>query len=147
MISVALAHRLRAAGLRWHPSPGDRFVLPDRGMDDESFVLSNMTIEVHEFPTGQVIGFNGVAEWALDSVAAEEALWMPAEHQLRGMLGGLFRSLRRDGDAFVVELALPSGPWSAADPDPAEAYGLAVEHVLTEVASRDDADSPVAAGP
>ena len=70
--------------------PGDRFVLPNRGMDDDVFVLSNMTVEVHEFPSGKVIGFNGVTEWALDSVDQREAVWLPAEHQLRDLLGGLF---------------------------------------------------------
>ena len=33
LVPVDLAHRLRAAGLVWHPAPGDRFVLPDRAMD------------------------------------------------------------------------------------------------------------------
>jgi hypothetical protein len=62
VIGLDLALSLRAAGLRWTPRLGDRFVLPNRGMDEDVFVLSNMTVEVHEFPTGKVIGFNGVTE-------------------------------------------------------------------------------------
>ena len=46
MISVDLARSLRDAGLRWSPAAGDRFVVADRNMDDEVFVLSDMTVEV-----------------------------------------------------------------------------------------------------
>jgi hypothetical protein len=150
MLPVDLARRLHAAGLRWTPAPGDRFVLPDRGMDDEVFVISDMTVEVHEFPSSTVIGFNGTTEWALDSVEQHEALWLPHEHQLRGLLGGLFRSLVRDGhdsevegdDAigWTVTLALPdaaSGPREhAVTAGTAEqAYALALADVLEDVAS------------
>ena len=90
MLSVDLAKRLRDAGLAWKPSPGDRFVLPDREMDDDVFVLSDMTIELHDMPNGQVIGFNGTTEWALDGVQKDEALWLPREDQLRALLGRTF---------------------------------------------------------
>ena len=58
MISVPLARRLRDAGLRWEPARGDAFVIVDRGIDDEVFVLSDMTIEVHDFPTGPETPFD-----------------------------------------------------------------------------------------
>lgn len=143
MLPVDLARRLHAAGLRWTPAPGDRFVLPDRGMDDDVFVISDMTVEVHEFPTATVIGFNGTTEWALDSVEQHEALWLPHEHQLRDLLGGLFRSLARDGDTWTVTLALPdaaAGPRehrvSADGPAGAvQAYALALADVLEDVTS------------
>ncbi|WP_267460854.1 hypothetical protein [Pseudonocardia abyssalis] len=38
MISLDLAHRLRAAGLPWAPTSGDRFVIADRGMDEQVWV-------------------------------------------------------------------------------------------------------------
>lgn len=44
-------------------------------MDSDVFVLSDMTIEVHQFPAGPVIGFNRTMEWALDSVEQSEAPW------------------------------------------------------------------------
>ena len=140
MLPVALARRLHAAGLRWTPAPGDRFVLPDRGMDDDVFVISDMTVEVHEFPTATVIGFNGTTEWALDSVEQHEALWLPQEHQLRELLGGLFRSLVRDQDAWTVTLALPdaaAGPrdHSVTAGSAEEAYALALADVLEDVTS------------
>ena len=139
MLTVTLAEDLRAAGLRWSPRPGDRFVLPGRGMDDEVFVLSDMTVEVHQFPTGQVIGFNGVTEWALDSVEVGEALWLPLEHQLRDLLGGMFVRLEAvgadtagSGDAagsaaWAVTTRLPDGSTdthTAAHPDLAYAGAL-----------------------
>ncbi len=93
MISLALARTLRDAGLRWDPAPGDRFVIADRDMDGEVFTLSEMTVELHEFPSGKVIGFNGTVEWALDSVEAHNSVWLPSEAQLRERLGGAFRRL------------------------------------------------------
>ena len=135
MIALDLALALRDAGLRWTPRPGDRFVLPHRGMDDEVFVLSDMTVEVHDFPNGKVIGFNGVTEWALDSVEQNEAVWLPAEHQLRELLGGMFRALAATPDGFAVTVRLPGGEqtFTAADAD--DAYATALLAVLRDVAA------------
>ena len=93
MISVELAERLALAGLRWHPAPGDRFVIPQPALVGQVFTLSEMTIEAHHHPSGTVLGFNGTTEWALDSVAKDDALWLPREDQLRDLLGGTFVSL------------------------------------------------------
>ncbi len=133
VLTVALALELREAGLRWSPRPGDRFVLPHRGMDEDVFVLSDMTVEVHEFPTGKVIGFNGVTEWALDSVQAEEAVWIPAEHQLRELLGGLFVRLEAVPGGYTVAVRLPDGErvHRAAGAD--HAYAEALLSVLRSV--------------
>jgi hypothetical protein len=133
VIDLDLALSLRAAGLRWTPRPGDRFVLPGRGMDQDVFVLSDMTVQVHEFPTGRVIGFNGVTEWALDSIDQQEALWMPAEHQLRALLGGLFVSLESEAGGFQVTLQLPSGRAIYRASSAEDAYGQALLAVLREV--------------
>ena len=133
MVSLELALKLRTAGLRWEPARGDRFILPHRGMDEDVFVLSDMTVDVHHFPTGRVIGFNGTTEWALDSVEASEAVWVPAEHQLRGMLGGLFRRLARKGEGYVVDVELPGGPASFGAPDADDAYAQALLAVLQDV--------------
>jgi hypothetical protein len=102
-------------------------------MDEEVFVLSDMTVEVHRFPTGSVIGFNGVTEWALDSVDQHEAVWLPAEHQLREMLGGLFVRLESDADGFGVTLSLPSGRTTHRASTAEDAYGRALLAVLREV--------------
>lgn len=131
MISVALARQLRNGGLRWEPMSGDRFVVTDRGMDREVFTLADMTVEVHDFPSGRVLGFNGTVEWALDSVQAHQALWLPSEAQLRDLLGGAFVSLARDGADYRVDLDVAGRPWSVQAGHPAEAYGLALLHLIT----------------
>jgi hypothetical protein len=133
VLDLDLALSLRAAGLRWAPRPGDRFVLPHRGMDEEVFVLSDMTVEVHEFPTGKVIGFNGVTEWALDSIDQREAVWLPAEHQLRDLLGGLFRRLEATADGYAVTIALPGAMRTFVAASPADAYAHALLAVLEDV--------------
>jgi hypothetical protein len=133
VIGLDLALSLRNAGLRWTPRPGDRFVLPNRGMDEDVFVLSDMTVEVHDFPNGRVIGFNGVTEWALDSIDQQEALWLPAEHQLRELLGGLFVSLGSGPAGFEVTLDLPSGRTAYRASTAEDAYGQALLAVLREV--------------
>ena len=133
MISVQLARSLRDAGLRWSPAAGDRFVVADRDMDDQVFVLSDMTIEVRTFPTGPVIAFNGTTEWALDSLDQEDALWLPAEHQLRDLLGGSFRRLERVPDGFTAVVVDGSGAdIGTTAAEPADAYALALLARLTD---------------
>jgi hypothetical protein len=126
VLSVAIARRLRNAGLSWTPQRGDRFVVADRDMDDDVFVLSDMTIEVHRYPGGPVIGFNGTTEWALDSVDQQDALWIPAEHQLRELLGAAFVRLERYDDAHRVVFSLAGVEKSVVAPSVADTYGLAV---------------------
>jgi hypothetical protein len=130
VISTGLARRLRDGGLRWDPAPGDRFVVADRDMDDEVFTISDMTVEVHDFPSGRVIGFNGTVEWALDSVEAGNSVWLPSEAQLRERLGGAFCSLVRSDECWQVELEVAEQRRRFVDPDPAEAYGLALLHLV-----------------
>ena len=99
MISRPLALRLREAGLVWRPAAGDRFQFLSQDMEatgTDVFTVSDMTIEAHAYPTGTVLGFNGTTEWALDSIAIEEALWLPREDQLREALKGTFERLERD---------------------------------------------------
>ena len=130
MLSLELARALHHAGLQWTPARGDTFVMPDRGMDSDVFVLSDMTIEVHQYPPGPVIGFNGTTEWALDSVEQSEALWVPAEHQLRERLGGTFAGLAPTGDGYRVTLRIDGETSGFEGSDPAGAYALALLHLL-----------------
>ncbi len=141
MISTELAQRLSAAGLRWTPAAGDRFRIVQPELDDELFTLSEMTIEAREHPTGTILGFNGTTEWALDSVAQDDALWIPREDQLRELLGGTFVSLTRaeDGtaepdDVFVVTARTPSGTERThAAATAADAYGYALLALIEDV--------------
>jgi hypothetical protein len=130
VLSVASARALRDAGLRWAPARGDTFVIPDRGMDADVFVLSDMTIEAHRLPAGTVIAFNGTTEWALDSVEQSEALWVPAEHQLRELLGEAFAGLAPTGDGYRVTLRVDGRTSGHEGPDAAEAYARALLHLL-----------------
>ncbi|WP_066039009.1 hypothetical protein [Herbiconiux solani] len=104
MISIELARALRTAGLRWHPRSGDAFVIETADVTGEAeeqgegevFTVSEMTAEVHDFPSGRLIGFNGTTEWALDSVDIADTLWLPREDQLRSLLRDGFEQLAVD---------------------------------------------------
>jgi len=135
MISPGLARSLRDAGLGWDPGRGDHFIVADRGMDDEVFVLSDLTVELQDFPSGPVIGFNGTTEWALDSLDKDDALWLPLEHQLRDRLGGAFVRLERSGPAYVVVVEVDGSEHVASADDVAAAYGLALLELLQSPSS------------
>ena len=136
MISLAHAEALHEAGLRWHPRPGDRFAV--RTLEDQVFTISDMVVEPHDYPTGTVLGFNGTTEWALDSVAQEDALWLPREDQLRDLLGGTFRSLARStygGYQVLIEVAgRPEQVFS--DDEAADAYAQALLALVLAAADR-----------
>jgi hypothetical protein len=130
VIGVQVAQQLREAGLTWKPGPGDRFAIPDRDLDDDVFVLSNMTIEVHTLPEGPVIGFNGTTEWAMDDVELDEALWLPREDQLRELLGGTLQALRRAESGWDVEITLLGDTRTFTALTPEDAYAAALLHLL-----------------
>ncbi|KRC61270.1 pilus assembly protein CpaE [Agromyces sp. Root81] len=135
MIGRELALALREAGLAWNPESGDRFQLHVPGsveaeVEAEVFTVSEMTIEPQEFPTDTILGFNGTTEWALDSVSVGDAVWLPREDQLRELLRGAFRALRRLDDAFEVEIELGGQSRRFEHPDVAEAYGLALLELI-----------------
>lgn len=127
VIRVELALELKRSGLSWSPAAGDRFVVPDRDMDDEVFVVSEMAIEARAMPGGEVLAFNGTTEWALDSLERDEVLWLPREEQLRAVLGGRFHVLALDERGWTVEVtSLDGDRRSFTDPDAESAYALAV---------------------
>ena len=126
MITIEQAGRLRKAGVLWAPAAGDRFVVPDRDMDDDVFVVSDMTVEVHDYQGSKVIGFNGTTEWALDSIEQREVIWLPREEQLRALLGEQFHTLAAVPGGYRVELA--DSTHTAEDAE--QAYAKAVIHLL-----------------
>lgn len=126
MISTDLALALRDAGLVWHPASGDRFQLDEPEFEADVYTVSEMTIEPRSYPTGVILAFNGTTEWALDSVALEDALWLPREDQLRKLLRATFRSLTRLEDAYRVDAVIQGEPLSFEHPEPADAYALAL---------------------
>jgi nucleotide-binding universal stress UspA family protein len=130
VLPLRLAIRLRDAGLEWKPAPGDRFGIPNRGMDDEVFVLSTMTIEVHDLPGRTVIGFNGTTEWALDDVDKDATIWLPREDQLRELLGDAFQRLERAGVRYRVVATVWNEVVEFTGDDPEAAYAEALLHLL-----------------
>lgn len=130
MIRIDLARRVVAAGTAWTPASGDRFVVPDRDMDADVFVVSEMLIDVHDLPTGRVIGFNGTTEWALDSVRLHEVVWLPREEQLRRLLGASFLSLHAEAGGFAVLTDQRGTRHTHTDADAENAYALALLALL-----------------
>ncbi|HEV7184809.1 MAG TPA: hypothetical protein VGN33_09965 [Leifsonia sp.] len=126
MISDELARELRRAGLRWRPASGDTFAIDRDELVGDRFTVSDMTIEPHEFDTGTILGFNGTTEWALDSLAVEDALWLPREDQLRELLGDAFRHLARTADGYRVSIVIAGEERRFEDDDAATAYGQAL---------------------
>ena len=126
MITVELARSLAAGGVLWQPAPGDRFTIDQPNVLGEVFWISHLTIDVHTFHGQPLLGFNGTTEWALDSVALEDALWHPLESQLRDLLGGTFRRLERTGDGYEVSTVVldAAATWTGAEP--ADAYARAL---------------------
>jgi len=132
MISVELARALRTAGLTWAPVSGDRFIIDMPDLVGQSFVLSDLTVDVHDFRGERVLGFNGTVEWALDSVMLDQALWLPHEHQLRAALGPAFARLEVvDPGHLKVIAAVDGATVEFVDEDASAAYGRALLHVLT----------------
>jgi hypothetical protein len=127
VLDVLLAQQLRAAGLAWEPKPGDRFVLPLPDMQDEVFILSNVIADVHRFENGNVIGFNGTTEWALDSVEQYDVVWLPREEQLRDLLGAAFVRLEHVTGGYAVTATAGDGEDRRfVDIDAERAYARAV---------------------
>jgi len=134
VISREQALALRDAGLTWVPAKGDRFAVLDHDLDDEVFVLSDMVIERLQPPNGQpVFAFNGTVEWALDSLEAADALWLPREDQLRDALGEAFMELAYlpgETPGYAVSMLLGDREKRYVDVDAESAYARAVLALL-----------------
>ncbi len=126
MISLDLAARLERAGVPWDPAAGDRFMIPDRDLDDALFTISDMVVEVHNHSFGRYLGFNGTTEWALDSIEQREVVWLPREDQLRAMLGDSFVGLQATPGGFVAVIEHDGAIERHIDIDAECAYARAV---------------------
>lgn len=130
VVSLWLARRLRDAGLAWTPAEGDRFVIPGTELDDRVFLIAPMVVEIRTVGSTRLIAFNGTTEWALDSVLASEALWLPGETDLRRALGERFVALRREEARWVVEASIDGATVPFAHPDAVGAFAVALLEVL-----------------
>lgn len=131
MLSVELAKKLEGAGLTWEPRRFDYFHIPDRNLDDERFIIADLSIDVQHLATGiAAITFNGAVEWSLDYILTQDVVWLPSEDQLRTMLGSRFLGLDRTDGGFRVSITI-DGDAEAFEADTADdAYGLALLAVL-----------------
>jgi hypothetical protein len=146
MISIELARALRDSHLVWRPVRGDNFCIDRVEADAEIYTLSDMTVEAHEFSSGTVLGFNGTTEWALDSVALDDALWLPREDQLRELLAAAFVTLERvdttesiggvsiEADAYLLTAIVAGVRRAFEAPDAADAYARALLALLDAIA-------------
>ena len=133
MISTELARALHDSGLAWHPAAGDAFRIDHIEAEADVFYLSDMTIEAHDLTTGTELGFNGTTEWALDSVAIDEALWLPSESQLRTLLGPAFVGLEFDGAQLRVRARIAGEPREFTAEIAEDAYARALLALLDDV--------------
>ena len=128
MVSVELAKRLRAAGLTWRPKQFDHFHIPDRDLDDRTFVIADLTVDVQPLADGiAAITFNGAVEWSLDYILQQDVVWVPSESQVRDRLGDRFHSLEHSNGGYTCVTV--TGTQHRAD-TAADAYGLALLEYL-----------------
>ena len=134
MISRQLAADLRDAGLTWTPVKGDWFVIPDHGLDQLEFVVSDMVSETRRMAMGrQMLAFNGTTEWAMDTLAASDALWLPRENQLREVLGEAFIGLEHipgETPGYAVSTLIGNTEERFVDVDVEAAYARAALALL-----------------
>ena len=139
MLSLSTARRLKAAGLAWTPGLHDFFAVPERGMDERVFVISDVSVDVELLKGQSIVTFNGTSEWALDYEVMSEVIWLPTEEQLRQQL----EQRLADGASPMLKLIYaPDGYWCEIQSkgkalaflgaDASEAYAEALLHVLEE---------------
>ncbi len=137
MISLALAQKLKEAGLVWRTSIHDFFAIPDRDLDERVFVLSDMMVTMELLRGWPAVVFHGTAEWAADYLLTHEAVWLPTESQLREQLeaelavrNGRFHQLVCAEDGYKCELSLANQPLHFIAKTASEAYGQALLNLL-----------------
>ena len=138
MITLATARKLKAAGLHWEPAQGDRFAVPERGMDDRVFVINDMATIIEMIQGAEMVTFHGTPEWALDYVYLGEAVWLPDEGQLRDLLADRLASegvtvydLLFADERFTCRFAWRGEAVAFIAGDAAEAYAASLLHVAT----------------
>jgi hypothetical protein len=145
MISLSLARSLKEAGLVWRAGVNDFFAIPDRGMDDRVFVISDLLANLDVFRGWPVVTFHGSAEWALDYILTTEVVWLPREEQLRQALldtlkGETLKSLQLtfDGQNYRCTVLLDDETVLVDAPSASAAYGQALLHLLKRRAHEPD---------
>lgn len=137
MIPLSLARQLKDAGLGWQPALYDFFAVPDRGMDEHVFVISDLLVTLETLQGQPVVAFQGASEWALDDLATGELVWLPREDQLRQALEAALLAegrpqLRLDSGLEGCRCTIQPGdrPLTFRARQAGEAYAAALLHLL-----------------
>ena len=135
MLALSTAQKLKGAGLAWTPALHDFFALPDRGMDDQVFVLSDVSVDVERLKGHSIVTFNGTSEWALDYEMMSEVVWLPTEEQLRTLLEQRLAApaalkLIRAPDGYWVEIKPQGTPLGFRGASASDAYADALLYLL-----------------
>jgi len=138
LISLLLARQLKDAGLQWQPALYDFFAIPDRGMDERIFVISDLLVTLETLQGQEVAAFQGASEWALDDLATGELVWLPREDQLRQALEAVLLAQGRpelrldsglDGCRCIIQPVGQALTFRARGAS--EAYAAALLHLLS----------------
>lgn len=139
MISLKLARKLKAAGLVWRSQLNDFFAIPERGMDDRLFVISDMQASLDIFRGWPVVTFHGAAEWAMDHILTSEVVWMPTETQLRTAVQAAIADqteqilkLSYTANGYRCTIGLAGKQLTFDGATGSEAYGNALLHILQQ---------------
>jgi hypothetical protein len=139
MISLTLARQLKQAGLLWQASTNDFFAIPDRGMDERVFVISDLMSNLDIFRGWPVVTFHGTAEWALDYILTTEVVWLPTEEQLRKALIDKLSSqlqlsivLSFAKNNYCCTIIVGGQEREFESPVAGDAYGLALLYMLEQ---------------
>ncbi len=133
MLSIGLAKQLRTAGLKWEPARFDSFHIPDRNLDDERFIIADLSVDIQRLADGiAAITFNGAVEWSLDYILTQDVIWVPSESQLRNLLEERLVGLARTADGYRVDIDLDGAEESFIADTAPDAYGRALLAVLEQ---------------
>ncbi len=142
MIPLTLAKQLKEAGLVWQTAVNDFFAIPDRGMDDKVFVISDVMVTMELVQGWPALTFHGTAEWAADHLLTHEAIWLPTEEKLRQELERLLQearpefTLNRLADGYHLVIMREGRPLIFSAPTASETYALALLHILNQLSAR-----------
>jgi hypothetical protein len=139
MVSLDLAQQLKEAGLVWQAQTHDFFAIPERGMDEQVFVVTDVMAYLELLKGWPVVTFHGTAEWALDYILTAEVVWLPTEAQIRthlenALLGeaNLKLSLTLQHPGYLCEIIYGAQPHTFSGTTASEAYGLALLYILKQ---------------
>ena len=137
MLALSLAKQLKDAGLQWQPQLHDAFVIPDRGLDERPFVITEVMAYIEQLWGSPMVTFHGTAEWALDYVLQTEAVWLPSESQLREMIAQRVNDLvlAQTPAGYECRFTLEGQPYTYTARDASDAYGSGLLQLLWQQAA------------